>query len=218
MLSLKFSDLKRPVKILCLGAHSDDIEIGCGGTMRRMAAEMPGLEVRWVVLSARGQRKKEAMASARRFLQGVRRKRIVVKEFKESFFPYVGEKIKAYFEQLKKEFNPDVILTHYRHDLHQDHRVVSDFTWNTFRDHLIWEYEIPKYDGDLGAPNVFSPLSQDVCAEKIRLLMEGFGTQRSRRWFTDDTFWALLRLRGVEAGSSCRYAEAFYVRKMVVGL
>lgn len=216
MLPLQFSKRKRPLKVLCLGAHSDDIEIGCGGTILRLLAEMPDLEVRWVVLSARGQRKKEAEASAKRFLQGARRKRVVVKQFKESFFPYVGEKIKAYFEQLKGEYDPDLILTHYRHDLHQDHRVVSDFTWNTFRDHLIWEYEIPKYDGDMGVPNVFSPLSREVCGEKVRLLIEGFGSQRSRRWFTDDTFWALLRLRGIEAGSSCRYAEAFYTRKMVI--
>ena len=216
MFPVQFSKLKRPLRVLCLGAHSDDIEIGCGGTILRMMAEVPNVEVRWVVLSARGARKQEALASAKRFLRAADRKRIVVKQFKESFFPYVGDKIKAFFEQLKGEFDPDLILTHYRHDLHQDHRVVSDFTWNTFRDHLIWEYEIPKYDGDMGVPNVFSPLSREVCAEKIGLLMEGFGSQRSRRWFTDDTFWALLRLRGIEAGSSGRFAEAFYVRKLVL--
>ncbi len=216
MLPVQFSTLKRPLRVLCLGAHSDDIEIGCGGTILRLMAEMPSVDVQWVVLSARGARKQEALASAKRFLRAAGRKRIVVKQFKESFFPYVGEKIKAFFEQLKGEFEPDLILTHYRHDLHQDHRVVSDFTWNTFRDHLIWEYEIPKYDGDMGVPNVFSPLSREVCTEKIGLLMEGFGSQRSRRWFTDDTFWALLRLRGVEAGSSGRFAEAFYVRKLVL--
>jgi len=216
MLPMKFSNLKRPMRLLCIGAHSDDIEIGCGGTILRMMAEMPSLEVRWVVLSARGARKQEALASAKRFLRSTRLKRVVVKQFKESFFPYVGDKIKAFFEQLKTEFDPDLILTHYRHDLHQDHRVVSDLTWNTFRDHLIWEYEIPKYDGDMGVPNVFSPLNLEVCTEKIRLLMEGFGSQRSRRWFTDDTFWALLRLRGIEAGSSGRFAEAFYARKIVL--
>ena len=215
MLPVKFSNLKRPMRLLCIGAHSDDIEIGCGGTILRMMAEMPSLEVRWIVLSARGARKQEALASAKRFLQSTRLKRVVVKQFKESFFPYVGDKIKAFFEQLKAEFDPDLILTHYRHDLHQDHRVVSDLTWNTFRDHLIWEYEIPKYDGDMGVPNVFSPLNLEVCTEKVRLLMEGFGSQRSRRWFTDDTFWALLRLRGIEAGSSGRFAEAFYARKIV---
>ena len=216
MLPVKFSNLKRPMRLLCIGAHSDDIEIGCGGTILRMMAEMPSLEVRWIVLSARGARKQEALASAKRFLQSTRLKRVVVKQFKESFFPYVGDKIKAFFEQLKAEFDPDLILTHYRHDLHQDHRVVSDLTWNTFRDHLIWEYEIPKYDGDMGVPNVFSPLNLEVCTEKVRLLMEGFGSQRSRRWFTDDTFWALLRLRGIEAGSSGRFAEAFYARKIVL--
>lgn len=216
MLPLEFLKLKRPMRLLCVGAHSDDIEIGCGGTILRMMAEMPSLEVRWIVLSARGARKQEALASAKRFLQSTRLKRVVVKQFKESFFPYVGDKIKAFFEQLKAEFDPDLILTHYRHDLHQDHRVVSDLTWNTFRDHLIWEYEIPKYDGDMGVPNVFSSLNREVCTEKIRLLMEGFGSQRSRQWFTDDTFWALLRLRGIEAGSSGRFAEAFYARKIVL--
>lgn len=215
MLPVEFLKLKRPMRLLCVGAHSDDIEIGCGGTILRMMAEMPSLEVRWIVLSARGARKQEALASAKRFLQSTRLKRVVVKQFKESFFPYVGDKIKAFFEQLKAEFDPDLILTHYRHDLHQDHRVVSDLTWNTFRDHLIWEYEIPKYDGDMGVPNVFSSLNREVCTEKIRLLMEGFGSQRSRQWFTDDTFWALLRLRGIEAGSSGRFAEAFYARKIV---
>ena len=215
MLPVEFSKLKRPMRLLCIGAHSDDIEIGCGGTILRMMAEMPSLEVRWIVLSARGARKQEALASAKRFLRSTRLKRVVVKQFKESFFPYVGDKLKAFFEQLKTEFDPDLILTHYRHDLHQDHRVVSDLTWNTFRDHLIWEYEIPKYDGDMGVPNVFSPLNREVCTEKIRLLMEGFGSQRSRQWFTDDTFWALLRLRGLEAGSSGRFAEAFYARKIV---
>ena len=215
MLPVEFLKLKRPMRLLCVGAHSDDIEISCGGTILRMMAEMPSLEVRWIVLSARGARKQEALASAKRFLQSTRLKRVVVKQFKESFFPYVGDKIKAFFEQLKAEFDPDLILTHYRHDLHQDHRVVSDLTWNTFRDHLIWEYEIPKYDGDMGVPNVFSSLNREVCTEKIRLLMEGFGSQRSRQWFTDDTFWALLRLRGIEAGSSGRFAEAFYARKIV---
>lgn len=215
MLPVELSKLKRPMRVLCLGAHSDDIEIGCGGTILRMTAEMPSIEVRWVVLSARGTRKREVLASAKRFLRSTSRKRVIVKQFKESFFPYVGDKIKAFFEQLKADFDPDLILTHCRHDLHQDHRVVNEFTWNTFRNHLILEYEIPKYDGDLGAPNTFMQLDESHCAEKVRNLMECFPSQLKRHWFTEDTFFALLRLRGVESGGASRYAEAFYCRKLV---
>ena len=204
------------LRILCLGAHSDDIEIGCGGTILKLLRDHPGSHVVWVVLSARGRRKQEATASAKAFLEGARSVKIETKPFKESFFPYHGEDIKEYFERLKTTIKPDLILTHYRHDLHQDHRVVCDLTWNTFRRHQILEYEIPKYDGDLGQPNVYVPLTDVVCKNKVRLLMEGFSTQRSRHWFTEDTFFSLLRLRGIEAGAQARYAEAFYGRKLVL--
>jgi LmbE family N-acetylglucosaminyl deacetylase len=205
------------LSILCLGAHSDDIEIGCGGTILRLLHTYKNCDVTWVVFSAKAVRKREALSSARRFLKDTRRRTIITKGFKESFFPYRGEEIKGFFEQLKKRVAPNVIFTHYRYDLHQDHRVISELTWNTFRNHRILEYEILKYDGDLGQPNVYVPLTQALCEKKVKYLMEGFATQRSRRWFTEDTFNALLRLRGIESNASDKYAEAFFGRKIVLG-
>jgi LmbE family N-acetylglucosaminyl deacetylase len=204
------------LSILCLGAHSDDIEIGCGGTILRFLHIYKNCEVTWVVFSAKAQRRREAMSSAGRFLKDARQKTIITKRFKESFFPYRGEEIKGCFERLKNQVAPDLIFTHYRHDLHQDHRVISELTWNTFRKHQILEYEIPKYDGDLGQPNVFVPLTQSLCEKKVKCLMDGFSTQRSRQWFTEDAFYALLRLRGIEANAPEKFAEAFYGRKIVL--
>jgi LmbE family N-acetylglucosaminyl deacetylase len=209
---LQFS-LERARKILCLGAHSDDIEIGCGGTLLTLGRRYPDLEILWVVFSGEGARTREARSSARRFLKTASHK-IVVKPFKGSFFPYQGEAIKSYFEKLKP-FEPDVVFTHYRDDRHQDHRVLSDFAWNTFRNHTILEYEIPKYDGDLGIPNVFFPLEDDVAKTKAELLCQAFQTQRNKHWFTEDTFLSLMRLRGIECAST--YAEAFHGRKLLVG-
>jgi LmbE family N-acetylglucosaminyl deacetylase len=203
-----------PLNLLCIGAHSDDIEIGCGGTLLRLLEEIPQIHVHWVVLGASGPRKTEALASANVFLADARSKEIVITEFRDGFFPHEGPAIKEAFEQLKGDCAPDVILTHYRNDLHQDHRVVSELTWNTFRDHLILEYEIIKYDGDLGTPNCFVQLKESTCQRKVRNLMECFGSQRSKRWFTEDTFFAMLRLRGVECNAEERYAEAFYARKL----
>lgn len=208
---------KRNVSVLCLGAHSDDIEIGCGGTILRLLQSLTRCDVTWVVFSATAQRKREALASARRFLRSADSTTIVTQGFKESFFPYRGEKIKSYFEGLKKKITPDLIFTHYRNDLHQDHRVVCELTWNTFRKHQIFEYEIPKYDGDLGRPNIYVPLAKDICDLKVKYLMEGFSTQRSRHWFTEDTFYSLLRLRGIESHAEDKYAEAFYGPKLVLG-
>jgi len=205
----------RPLNVLCLGCHSDDIEIGCGGTILKLVRTYPATAITWVVLSAGGEREHEARRSATSFLTGAALTRIVTREFRDGFLPYIGEQVKDFFEQLKRECAPDVIFTHYRGDLHQDHRLVCELTWNTFRNHLILEYEIFKYDGDLGAPNIFVTLDEDLCRAKIGLLMEHFATQRSKHWFTEDTFWALLRLRGVEAASPTRYAEAFYGRKLV---
>ncbi len=205
-----------PCRVLCLGAHADDIEIGCGGTILRLLEAHPNAEVYWVVFSAPGARRKEARLSAGAFLGSCRKKHIVVKNFKESFFPYRGEAIKKCFEAIKSAFSPDLILTHYRRDLHQDHRVVSDLTWNTFRHHLIMEYEIPKYDGDLGTPNTFISLSERLCKEKIANLFRYFVSQHRKQWFSEDLFQALLRLRGVEANSPTKYAEAFYCRKVVL--
>jgi LmbE family N-acetylglucosaminyl deacetylase len=213
MLKLSFDRLKR---VLCLGAHSDDIEIGCGGTLLKLARERPDLEVRWIVFSAGGRRTTEARGSARRFLQGVRLKKVVVKRFQTSFFPYQGQRIKQVFEQIKKSFQPDLIFTHYRDDRHQDHRVLSDLAWNTFRDHLILEYEIPKYDGDLGNPNFYVPLDEEVCRRKAEHICAFFQTQLNKHWFSSDTFLSLMRLRGIECASHTKHAEAFYCRKLVV--
>jgi LmbE family N-acetylglucosaminyl deacetylase len=214
MLGLGFAPQgRRGFNILCIGAHSDDIEIGCGGTILRLIEENPLAQVHWVVLGAPGPRGTEAVTSADRFLANAHSKHVVVEEFRDGFFPYSGAEIKQFFEELKGNCAPDLVLTHYRNDLHQDHRIVSELTWNTFRDHLILEYEIVKYDGDLGTPNFFVQLKDETCRKKIRNLMECFGSQRSKRWFTEDTFLAMLRLRGLECNAEERYAEAFYCRK-----
>lgn len=216
MLGINFNlDSNRALHVLCLGAHSDDIEIGCGGAILKLIEKYPNLSVCWIVFSANQERAVEATASARAFLKPVQDKRIVVQDFKDGFFPYMGAQIKAYFETLKREVSPDLIFTHYRHDLHQDHRLLCELTWNTFRDHLILEYEIPKYDGDLGVPNFFVHLDQTTCRRKTGLILEHFKTQLNQHWFTEETFLALLRLRGVESNAPGNYAEAFYCRKTV---
>jgi LmbE family N-acetylglucosaminyl deacetylase len=205
-----------PLTILALGAHSDDIEIGCGGTLLRLAESHPDATVWWIVLSGDEARAAEARGSAHDFLRGFATTHVSVEGFRNGFFPYDGAEVKAFFEQLKGRVDPDVIFTHQRSDLHQDHRVTCELTWNTFRDHLILEYEIPKYDGDFGTPNAFFHLSEEIARRKVDLLMEHFGTQRSKRWFTDDLFLACLRLRGMESNAPARVAEAFYCRKAVV--
>lgn len=198
-------------RLLCLGAHADDIEIGCGGTLLQWVAARPDLEVRWVVFTAEGKRQREAKESATSLLGKTRRK-VIVKQFRGSFLPFEAAKVKEEFEKLKS-YEPDVIFTHYRDDRHQDHRVLSDLAWNTFRNHLVLEYEIPKYDGDLGSPNFFVPLSQAVSEQKAAHICRYFQTQSNKHWFSEDTFLALMRLRGVEC--SAQYAEAFYCRKLV---
>jgi LmbE family N-acetylglucosaminyl deacetylase len=217
VLKLNFSDRTASTrKVLCLGAHADDIEIGCGGTVLRWLEEHDHLEIYWVVLSSDQKRKKEALKGADLFLQGARKKTILVESFRDGFFPYVGAAIKEYFEALKQRVSPDLVLTHYRKDLHQDHRLVSDLTWNTFRRELILEYEIPKYDGDLGQPNLFSHLTEAVCHKKIRHILDVYKTQTQKDWLTEDTLRAMLRLRGVESRAPGKYAEAFYCRKMIL--
>lgn len=203
-------------RILCLGAHSDDIEIGCGGTVLRLGREYANLELYWVVFTADGEREQEAVRSAHLFLSAVQQKTVVVNQFKNGFFPYQGEEIKEYFERLKSAFSPDLIFTHYRHDLHQDHRLISELTWNTYRDHWILEYEIPKYDGDLGSPNLFVSLDETICRQKVPYILKSFKSQQDKHWFEEDTFWALLRIRGVEAGAEGKYAEGFHCRKAVL--
>jgi LmbE family N-acetylglucosaminyl deacetylase len=204
-------------RVLCLGAHCDDIEIGCGGTLLRWLEERPDLDVRWVVFSSTPRRAAETRASAQRFLGREPDKCLTLGEFRDGFLPWQGGEVKQEFERLKAEFAPDVILTHYRHDLHQDHRLVSELTWNTFRGPLILEYEIPKWDGDLGQPNAFVPLAESHVARKIEILMAAYETQLGRAWFEPETFRSLLRLRGMEAAAPERYAEAFYARKIVLG-
>ncbi len=204
------------MKVLCLGAHSDDIEIGCGGTILRLLSGNRDVEVHWVVFGATAKRKREALASARKFLGRAKRKKIIIKDFRDGFFPYRGERIKEYFEQLKTEFAPDVIFTHNRDDLHQDHRLISDLTWNTFRNHLILEYEVVKYDGDIGRPNFFVQLDKATCETKLMHILQSFRSQKERDWFTEDAFLSMLRIRGIESRARDRYAEAFYCRKIVV--
>lgn len=201
-------------QILCLGAHCDDIEIGCGGTILKLIQAYPNAHIHWVVFSSTPERAAEARASAEAFLSGGRNKEIVINSFRDSYFPYQGAEIKAYFEELKV-LKPDLIFTHYRQDLHQDHRLICELTWNGFRNHYILEYEIPKYDGDLGQPNFFVHLDQEFYQRKIENLLECFPSQHSKAWFTAETFSALMRLRGIEANSPDMYAEAFHCRKIV---
>ena len=204
-------------RILCLGAHSDDIEIGVGGTLLKLAGQVPDLEICWVVFSAPGSRAEEARRSADEFLSGLARKQVKIGSFRESYFPSEWPAIKDWFEKIRAEFDPEIVFTHYRDDRHQDHRVLSDLAWNTFRNHLILEYEILKYDGDLGRPNIFVPLSEQLCTRKIELLLKHFKTQSSKHWFTGDTFEAMHRIRGIECASPTGRAEAFYCRKLILG-
>ena len=206
-----------PLRILCLGSHSDDIEIGCGGTLLQLTHDYEGqLIVHWIVFSATGEREQEARESADAFLRGTKDKKIIIHNYEDSFFPYVGSEIKRSMHQISREFAPDVIFTHRGKDAHQDHRLISELTWNAFRDHLIFEYEIPKYDGDLGVPNVFVPLSERVYRDKVSNLMTYFESQRDKAWFKEDTFLSILRLRGIECNSASGYAEGFYSRKIVL--
>ncbi|HUO24386.1 MAG TPA: PIG-L deacetylase family protein [Candidatus Aquilonibacter sp.] len=205
-----------PVHVLCLGAHSDDIEIGCGGTLLRLNKARRDFRFHWVVFSAAGQRGQEAQKGAELFTANSERE-VVLKEFRDGFLPYSGGAVKEVFEELKARVNPDVVFTHWQGDAHQDHRLVSELTWNTFRNHLILEYEIPKYDGDLGRPNLFVPLEAPFYGEKVDCLFAAFESQRTKPWFDRETFLGLMRIRGMEANSPSGYAEAFHVRKLVVG-
>ena len=217
MLSLDLARIKKKgLSVLCLGAHADDIEIGCGGTILNLASRAVEPSVHWVVFSARSPRADEARKSAERFLVNVDRKTIVVKDFRDGFFPYTATAIKEYFEELKTTTSPDVVFTHYRRDLHQDHRLINDLTWNTFRDHIILEYEIVKYDGDFGSPNVFVHIDEQAAQEKVEAIYSSFVTQQRKPWFSMETFLSVLRLRGVESRSPSSYAEGFYVRKLVL--
>jgi LmbE family N-acetylglucosaminyl deacetylase len=218
LLELKHAGSSAPLRVLCLGAHSDDIEIGCGGTLLQLAKTRPRPEFRWVVWSASGARGSEAQRGARRFLGPAAREAVRLHEFRDGYFPAEFAAIKDAFENIAREFQPDIVFTHARDDRHQDHRVVSDLTWNTFRNQLILEYEIPKWDGDLGQPNFYVPVRRQVANSKTKAILEVFGSQRAKDWFTGETFLGLMHLRGLECRASDGYAEAFHARKIVLPL
>ena len=206
---------KKP-KILCLGAHSDDIEIGCGGTILRLLREIPDAQFYWLVFSANETRAKEATESAASFLSETKLKTIDIQNFRESYFPFIGAEIKDYFEKLKKNYDPDIIFTHYGNDAHQDHGLISNLSWNTYRDHFILEYEIPKYDGDLITPNLYSNIETSDVENKVDRICRFFKTQKQRSWFSKETFRSIMRIRGIESNSPSGYAEAFHSRKIII--
>ncbi len=217
MLQLSLGDdPAKPLSILCLGAHSDDIEIGCGGTLMRLLRERPGSVVRWVVFSANEQRAEEARASAADFAAEASELEVTVLAFRESYFPYQGTEIKDALAQIAREVNPDVVFSHRRDDVHQDHQTLAGLTWNHFRNHFVLEYEIAKYEGDLGQPNVFVPLDAELVEAKIAKLHHHFGTQQDKAWFSADTFRGLMAVRGVECHSASHFAEGFHARKMLL--
>lgn len=207
---------KDPLQVLCLGCHSDDIEIGCGGTLLRLIEEYPDCRFHWIVFSAIGARRAEAERAAELFVGKERLERMMLHEFRDGFMPYLGPEVKLQFEEMKNVISPDIIFTHRRGDAHQDHRLISELTWNTFRNHFILEYEIPKYDGDIGQPSVFVPLKREAFQSKVRFLMDAFQSQRCKSWFEESTFLSLMRLRGMECNAASGYAEAFYCRKLVL--
>jgi LmbE family N-acetylglucosaminyl deacetylase len=209
------SDPDSPIDVLCIGAHADDIEIGCGATLLQLVKARP-VTCHWVVLSGDDERLEEAAVSANAFLEGCARVDWRVASFRESYFPYLGSDVKDYVQALAADISPDVVFSHHGDDLHQDHRIVGELCRNAFRDHLILEYEVPKYDGRHGAPNVFVPVEQWALARKLELVMSRFPSQSNRYWYTEDTFTALMRLRGVEARSPTGYAEAFFGQKVTI--
>ncbi len=205
-----------PLRVLCLGAHSDDIEIGCAGALLRWQAEYPGLDVTWVVLSASGARAEETRHSAQALLAGAARHEVILGDFRDAHFPAEFERLKAFFQDLGRRLQPDVVLTHRLEDRHQDHRQVAELTWQTWRSQLVLEYEIPKYEGDLGQPNVYLPLPAEIAERKVQHLLAHFGSQRSKDWFRAETFRALMALRGIECRAGSGFAEALHLRKAVL--
>lgn len=214
---LRFSPrLADDATVLCLGAHCDDVEIGCGGTLVELMRRNPRLRFEWVLFSGRGEREAETRQAAVALMGKHARLNVTVHDFRTSYFPHCASEIKDAFESLRREFNPDLIFTHYLADRHQDHRVLAELTWNTFRNHAVLEYEIPKFDGDLAQPGVFCAVSEDIVDLKIRALMDNYPTQRTHQWFDEDLFRGLMRLRGIECNSPTRFAEAFHARKLVL--
>jgi LmbE family N-acetylglucosaminyl deacetylase len=214
---LRFNpDLPADGTVLCLGAHCDDIEIGCGGTLIELRNRHPKLRIVWVVFSGDTVRERETRLAAETLLGSDAHVAVTVHHFRGSYFPYCGADIKDAFEELRSRVTPDLVMTHYLADRHQDHRVIADLTWNTFRSHAILEYEIPKYDGDLAQPGVYCPLSPATVDLKIATLLQCYPSQQDRQWFDGDLFRGHLRLRGVECNSPTRHAEAFHARKLVL--
>lgn len=216
MLSLNPATGRDRLHLLCLGAHSDDLEIGCSGAVLRWLAEVPQFHVTWVVLNAPGVRADEARRSAETLLAGASSVEVVVGDFTDAHFPSETARLKTFLSDIARRTTADVVLTHRLEDRHQDHRTVGELTWQTWRDHLILEYEIPKYEGDLGQPNVYVPLPADTAQRKVQHLMQHFGTQRSKGWFTEATFQGLMALRGIECRAPSGQAEAFHARKVVL--
>ena len=214
MLHLELADAGHALSILCVGAHADDIEIGCGGALLALLERYPDARVRWLVFAATPERALEARSSAALFLGQAATHLVEVRDFADGYFPTEFAALKQVFETVKREERPDLIFTHARSDHHQDHRTLAELTWNTFRDHLVLEYEVLKYDPDLGNPNLFVPLREDQARRKVSALMDSFASQRARRWFTAETFLAQMRVRGVQCAAPHGFAEAFYAPKI----
>jgi len=210
------SSKRRALRILCVGAHCDDIEIGCGATLRMLQRRKEGLIIDWVVLSGAEERRQETQRAMRLLVRSSRRGELRFGDFPDGRFPAAYTEIKSFCELLKRRSRPDLILCHERDDRHQDHRVVNEMIWNTFRDHVVLEYEVPKWDGGLGQPNVYVPLDAKDAGAKVDALLKSYPTQAGKDWFTRDTFMAMLRLRGLECRSPSGYAEAFYGRKLLL--
>jgi LmbE family N-acetylglucosaminyl deacetylase len=209
-------DTSRPIEILCLGAHCDDIDIGCGGALLQLLEKYENVTCNWVIFCSNEERAAEAKSAAGSFLDKAVNKKVLIQQFRDGFLPWIGNEVKDLFEGLKTEFSPDIIFTHYREDFHQDHRLISELTWNTFRNHLILEYEIPKYDGDLGRPNIFMSVDELNCRKKVDIIVCSYKSQGTKTWFTEDLFYSLMRIRGMESNSRSRYAEAFHCRKLIL--
>jgi LmbE family N-acetylglucosaminyl deacetylase len=215
MISLLSPSADPVTRILCLGAHCDDIEIGCGGTVLKLLEAKSRLHVDWVVFSSDEEREREARAGADAFL-GSADSSIRIETFRQRFFPYVAAEVKDFFDELGASSRPDVVFTHFGDDRHQDHRLLSELAYNTFRDQLILEYEIPKWDGDLGRPSVYVQLEPEHVERKVESIWTAFESQRDKHWFSKETFLAIMRLRGIECKAPSGYAEAFYCRKLVL--
>jgi len=216
MLPLKLElGRRRTLEVLCLGAHCDDIEIGCGATLMRLVKEQP-VRVTWVIMSSTAKRAAEARKSAALFLRQAKAARVQIEAFRDGFLPAHWNDVKERFEELKRLPRPDVVFTHERDDRHQDHRVVCELTWNTFRDHLILEYEIPKFDGGMGQPNLYVPVTAALTERKSRHLLSAYRSQGKKTWFSAETFRGLMRLRGIESNAGDGFAEAFHARKAVL--